>query len=165
MAVFIREDFLELTSKNCEDDVEELRFYNNQLDLPETMALQTKVDLRKFTHPTDTSNLDNYKRDRTDDIPKRSPGDVDVVEDINLDFTVMHIDTEAYRLVCSHVYPKIVDDRSREQKIFDEACFHLGRYMNLDGDHYDADRDIIQVPVKIIFELVYKYTTDINEFR
>lgn len=156
MALFIRADFLQLTSKAGDDIEADDASYNNQFYVPETTS---EFDLKEHDTdricPTESSDIHNKER--------LSEGDV--LEAMIVDLTTTHIDAENYRLIRSCVYPRNVDERSREEKIFDEACFHLGRYMNLDDEHYDADKDIIKVPVQKIFKLVYKYTTDINEFK
>lgn len=156
MALFIRQDFYELTSKDCNDTIfEESSCYNNQLDLPQAMKIESEMLL------TEPVIIDEGSAIKSTVVLSGS----DMIEDMIVDFATTHIDSDNYRLVTSCVYPKNVDDRSQEQKIFDEACFHLSRYMNLNDDHYDPDEDLIKVPVKGIFELVYKYTSDINEFR
>lgn len=152
MALFIREDFLKLTSKDSDDSES---CHNNQLHKPQTTA----IDFKKLN----TEKVCSAKSSNVQGGEQLSEGDV--LETMIVDLTTTHINAEDYRLIRSCVYPRNMDDRSREQKIFDEACFHLGRYMNLDDEHYDADTDTIKVPVKNIFKLVYKYTSDINEFR
>ncbi|KAG4078848.1 hypothetical protein HA402_007398 [Bradysia odoriphaga] len=159
MALFVRCDFYELTSNGCGDTtVEGFSYNSDQLDLPQVMNIESESVL------TEHVIIDKERADKsTKDEIKRSLNDE--VEEMIVDMATTHIDMESYRLVTTCVYPRNMDERSQEQKIFDEACFHLGRYMNLDDDHYDADNDIIKVPVKRIFELVYKFTSDINEFR
>lgn len=152
MALFVREDFLELTSKSCDEDTRYCD--NNQFHLVETIKVENIIDLKKRTTNETLGDRDGV------DLPQN-----DVIEAMIVDLTTTHIATEEYRLLKSCIYPRNVDERSREQKIFDEACFHLSRYMNLDDDHYDPESDTIHVPVKRIFELVYKFTSDINEFR
>lgn len=155
MALFVREDFLELTSKNCADiKVEDTRHSDNQLRVAETIEIENKIDFKEHTI-NETLNAHAGE----------GLSQNDVIEAMIVDLTTTHIATEDYRLIKSCVYPRNVDERSREQKIFDEACFHLSRYMNLDDDHYDPETDLIKVPVQRIFELVYKFTSDINEFR
>lgn len=158
MALFVRQDFYEMTLKDCGEAIfENSSCCSKELDTPELMKCEsTLTELISVDTASDGSSNNDY--DRNDGIS-------DAIDDMTVGLATTHIDTETYRLITSFVYPKNMDERSQEQKIFDEACFHLSRYMNLDDDHYDADNDVIKVPVKQIFELVYKYTSDINEFR
>lgn len=156
MALFVRDDFLELTSQNSVDiEAKDACHYDSQLPVVETVAKGTQIYSKKRI----TSEPLN------EHIGEFLAHDEAMMEDVIVDLTTTHISTEVYRLIRSCVYPRNVDDRSREEKIFDEACFHLSRYMNLDDDHYDPDTNTISVPVKRIFDSVYKYTCDINEFR
>lgn len=158
MALFVRKDFLELTSKNC-DDIGVDGYCKDQPCLPVAEAINTDAKL----HSNECIAADKECSDK--DPNRVNLSESDVIEAMIVDLTTTHIDTEDYRLIRSCTYPKNVDDRTHEQKIVDEACFHLGRYMNFNDDHYDADTDTIKVSVQKIFELVYKYTVDIGEFR
>lgn len=161
MALFVRKDFLELTAPNANDKNEDemtLFDYNNEADLPETHQTQRKL----IFDATESKVKCSQSEDDDDGI---SLTENNVIDDMTIDFATSHIDNQSYRLIKSCVYPRNMDERPQEQKIFDEACFHLARYQNLDDDHYDPIEDIIRVPVEKIFNLVYRYTSDIDEFR
>lgn len=164
MALFVRKDFLELTSKNCDHiGVDDTGYYKDQTCLPVAEAMNN-TEAKLHLNECIAAVAADKKCSDTD--PNRvNLSENDVIESMIVDLTTTHIDTEDYRLIRSCIYPKNVDDRSHEQKIVDEACFHLGRYMNFNGDHYDPDTNTIKVPVQKIFELVYKFTVDIGEFR
>lgn len=149
MALFIRKDFLELTSQNSNVEIAgEIKALNddNEPDQPTSKECSVKCS-------------QNDKDDRV------SLSECDAMDDMTIVLATSHIDNVNFRLIRSCVYPKNVDERSLDQKIYDEACFHLARYQNLDDDHYDPSTDTIYVPVQRIFDLVYKYTVDIDEFR
>lgn len=169
MALFVREDFLELTSKNCDDSPEDYNdcYYDNLLDLPETMNVASrKFDShQKMSHEKSFDGCSKHSNSTEATEQKETISEQDLIDHVIVGLTTTHITTEDYRLIGTSVYPKNVDERSHEQKILDEARFYLSRYMNLDDDHYDPEDDLIRVPVQKIFNLVYKYTTDINEFR
>lgn len=162
MALFVRKDFLELTSKDCDDgievDVDVDGYCNTQHQSAEILKNESKLDLKQQT-VAENDCVRSHSGDRS------NISENDAIEAMIAELSTTHIATEDFRLIRSCVYPKNVDERSHEQKIFDEACFHLSRYMRLDDDHYDADNNVIKVPVKRIFELTYKFTSDINEFR
>lgn len=151
MALFVREDFLKLTSNDCDESQFETPYCNDQPNFTEC-KLNDRATSEKYITKSDQSIDDGISVN-------------DVVEDMIVELSTTHIENMDYRLIKSCVYPRNADERSHEQKIFDEACFHLARYQKLDDDHYDGYDDVIKVPVQDIFNFLYKLTSDINEFK
>lgn len=158
LALFVRIDFFELTS-GVGTEENDIYHYNNQPYYAERINEDSTLHSKEVT-AKEVDFSKSYENRSVGILPGK-----DVVEDMIVDLATTHIDTADYRLIRSRVYPRNADDRSREQKIVDEAIYHLGRYMNFNDDHYDPETHTIKVPVTRIFDLVYRYTTDINEFK
>lgn len=161
MALFVREDFLELTSPKVygQEVAEAAAQYNNQSDLRESDKMETNLCLNENA----TSKKCIVEHTRADErICQTEDAEMN---NIAIELSATHIDKMNYRLIQSCTYPRVWDDRSREEKILDEGVFHLNRYMNLDDYDYDSENNVIKVPVTEVFNLVYRQTTDINEFR
>lgn len=70
-----------------------------------------------------------------------------------------------YKHLLTVNFPIDIDDRSREQRILDEAKYHIGRYMTFEENFYNIERRIFEIPVMEIFSYLYQQTEDLDEFR
>lgn len=165
MALFVRNDILELTSNNIVPTNLEIssKYQSNQQNISQIVNSENKLAFDEDVDIVDNTK-DNERLSNKISL-KESNNEVTPMDDIIVELATTHIADVDYRLIKSCVYKENRDDRSREQKIFDEAIYHLSRYMNLDDDHYDYENDVVRVPVKTIFDLVFKQTEDINEFK
>lgn len=70
-----------------------------------------------------------------------------------------------YEQIFTHDYPVYVDDRSREERILNECQYHIGRFMAMDGEYFNCDTYLFEVPVTELFKFLDKETDSIREMR
>lgn len=73
---------------------------------------------------------------------------------------------DEYRLIASNEYPVAnPDSRSFEDKIMDEATYHIRRFLNMDAIYYNYDTEEFEIPLKDIMVFVGNYTQDVNDLK
>lgn len=73
-------------------------------------------------------------------------------------------DEDEYRLIASHDYPVASpDSRSFEDKLLDEATYHIRRFFNMDTEYYNYDSGEFEIPLKDIMVFVGNYTRDVKD--
>lgn len=70
-----------------------------------------------------------------------------------------------YKLIYRHVYPINVDTRSREQRLLDEAKYHISRYEYMDDTYLNFDRYVYEVPLLLVSQNIVDENHTIDELR
>lgn len=70
-----------------------------------------------------------------------------------------------YHLIQSVVYPFFHDDRSKDEKILDEAEYHLNRFRNFEEVYYVEERQRLEIPLKVLANCTYRITESEDELR
>lgn len=73
---------------------------------------------------------------------------------------------QEYRLIVCNEYPVASpDSRSFQDKILDEATYHIRRFLNMDKEYYNYDSGEYEIPLKDIMDFVGKYTQDVEDLK
>lgn len=70
-----------------------------------------------------------------------------------------------YHLIQSVDYPFFHDDRSRDDKILDEANYHLNRFRNFEEIYYVEERQRLEIPLSVLANCTYQITESVDELR
>lgn len=73
---------------------------------------------------------------------------------------------DEYRLIASNEYPvSTPDSRSFDERIMDEASYHIRRFLNMDKEYYNYDTAEYEIPLKDIMVFVGNYTRDVKDLK
>lgn len=73
------------------------------------------------------------------------------------------IECEDYELIYAVTYPYFRDNRGKEQKIIDEVTYHVGRFR--DDEYFSYKNDRYEIPFKMIANVCWQVTEDVEEIR
>lgn len=156
LALFVRSDFWFATSRPATEPIppvpcSEMKFVPEIAfeDSNEYQLDETSEQIIKFPE-CDKSNGNPESLDGI-------TGNLEVV-------SLPHIDSE-YKILCRHVYPLNVDKRSKEQRLLDEAKYHISRCEYTDDTFLNYDRYVYEVPLLLVSQNIEQEDHTIDELR
>lgn len=90
--------------------------------------------------------------------------EVEEVEESN-DTEISNIPCDSYELLSSYDYPFHQDNRNRNEKILDEAKYHVNRLRTMEDMYYSEENDRLEIPLAVVVECCWEFNADINEIR
>lgn len=70
-----------------------------------------------------------------------------------------------YHLIQSVDYPFFHDDRSKDEKLLDEAEYHLNRFRNFEEVYFVEERQRLEIPLHVLANCTYRITECVDELR
>lgn len=74
-------------------------------------------------------------------------------------------ENDDYHLIQSVDYPFFHDDRSKDEKLLDEANYHLNRFRNFEEVYYVEERQRLEIPLTVLANCTYRITESVDELR
>lgn len=70
-----------------------------------------------------------------------------------------------YKLLGSFKFPINIDERTRDQRLLDEARFQIGRFEHMQGDFYNYDTTKYDVPLEMVSRFIVQEDHTMDELR
>lgn len=165
LAMFVRMDFWRSTIHNCSSTDRDERNIDGAADGATTEYHLNEIhdDIRKI-------DLNSPEICDTNDCPDDvSIKELDSVE-VVLTATSAQSDDEPineweYKLLGSFKFPINIDDRTRNERLLDEARFQIARFEHMQGDYYNYDTCKYDVPLEMISRFIVQEDHTIDELR